>query len=205
MVLFFALFATPVAAETVPVETKDLASGRHAHMHMLLEKTVLGVDVVTVDMQFDAKTAERLEAASKGKKYSKEAADEIATAAYRAENAFVRMRFERHVSFDDFVEGSRKSLGFALKAGMITKANYDRSYNGLPQWFGFLKKNGIHKGDRIYYRAKPDSLRTVYVDHQGKTMLDQTDDGADPRLALLAPFFAPGSDFREPLIRSQFE
>ena len=54
----------------------------------------------------------------------------------------------------------------------------------------------------MYYRIHNDSLRTVYLDSDGGTLLDQVDVGPERRLSVLGGYFAPGSVFRDKLIDS---
>src|SRR5690606_409383 len=140
-----------------------------------------------------------------GKAYSEELEENIARRAYLAQNAVVRVRFERDASLYAFLDAVRKNLRRALKADMIDLDTYRRVSQRLSQWFGFLRERGIREGDWLYYRVRPDSLRTVFVANDGTKLLDHHSDGEEPRLALLGGYFAPGSDLREPLIHSLWE
>lgn len=192
-------------AQEPPIDTSALAKSRYGQMQALVEKTFLQVNVASMKIRFDDETARSLERLARGQEYSDERADRIARAAVKAQNAYANLRFERDVSLDRFLKAVRHNLQRARKAGMITEENYHTVSRGLPKWFGFLKERGIKKGDRFLYRARPGGLRTVMVDSTGKELLDQTDAGADPRVAMLAGYLAPGSDFRKPLIESLFE
>jgi hypothetical protein len=79
-----------------------------------------------------------------------------------------------------------------------------RVRDGLARWFAPLKKRGIREGDRFAYRGRPAGLYTLVVDHEGEKLLDLTQEGSEPKRTMLASYFAPGSDFREPLVRSLF-
>ena len=196
--------AAPFEAQRSPIATDELGQGRHARMQALLEKTLFNVDVVHLDIRFDEATARELARWVQRGSYSEGVERAIADTAVHAENAAVVLRFERDISLDRFVEGGRKNMRRAYEAGMISRENYPRVHAGLPRWFGFLEDRGFVEGDELHYRVRPDSLRTVLVDRSGRKLLDQTDEGEKPRLALLSGYFAPGSDFREPLIRSLF-
>jgi hypothetical protein len=75
---------------------------------------------------------------------------------------------------------------------------------GIPRWFAFLKERRILNGDQIHYRVRGDTLRTVYLSVDGERALDQTDVGAERRLAVLGSYLAPESSFRKGLIKSLF-
>ena len=204
VLLAMAVAAPPLAAQTSPVETASLADGPFASMRMLLEKTFLKVDVLTLDVRFGSDAAGRIRALAEGREYAHPLADSIANVAAHATDAYARLRFERNVGLDQFLDGIRDNLERALAAGYIDRAAFDEISGGLPGWYAFLADRGIHEGDEMFYRIRGDELRVVYVATDGTTLLDRTDPGAHRRLAVLGSYYAPGSDFRESLIRSLF-
>ncbi|MGH7127762.1 MAG: hypothetical protein ACREIV_04285, partial [Planctomycetaceae bacterium] len=139
-----------------------------------------------------------------GRMPSSTLADSIADLAAHATDAFARLRFERDVGLDQFLDGIRDNLVHARDAGYINAAEHDEISAGLPGWYAFLADRGIEDGDVMLYRIRGDQLRVVYIANDGTTLLDRTDPGAHRRLAVLGAYFAPGSDFREGLIRSLF-
>jgi hypothetical protein len=187
-----------------PLDTASLAEGPYARMRMLWEKTFLKVDVLTLEVRVDPETRDRLAALAGGRTLSKRLADSLAAAVIDTRDAFIRIRFERDVSLKQFLSGVDDNLRKARDAGIIDAAAYDTISAGLPRWFGFLSERGIEDGDRILYRIRGDTLRTVFVSVGGDVLLDQTDVGAERRLAVLGSYFVQGSDFREGLIRSLF-
>jgi hypothetical protein len=76
---------------------------------------------------------------------------------------------------------------------------------GLPQWFAPLHDRGYQKADRLLYEVGPDSLRTVVQAADGRVLIDRLEREQDTRRVVLASYFAPKSDFREPLLRSLWE
>jgi len=186
------------------LDSDGLGRNPYGRMHMLLEKTFLNIDVLTVEIRFGPDTADALRALVASRKPSAELTERIAARAYRAEDAYVEIRFKRDVSLRDFVAAARKNLGRARRAEMLDEANFQSISRNLPHWFAFLDERGIKSGDRILYRARRMSMRTVFVDREGRVRLDQTDQGTAPRLALLGGYFAPGSDFRNGLVASLF-
>lgn len=199
-----AFSAAPDRAEGAPVATEGLAQGEYARMGMLFEVTIFQIDVFRLSMQFDEPTREKLAALARGHRYSDSRAARIAEVAWRAENALVVTRFERDVDFDRFVNEARKNVRRAREAGMISAAAYRTVHEGLPAWFSAFRKRGFEEGDRLYYRLRPEGLRMVLLDERGRKLLDLQAEGAGARRTLLASYFAPGSDFRKPLIRSLF-
>ena len=52
-----AMAGVAAAADPLPaIEGGDLARGQYAAMHMLLQKTVLNINVATIDVRFDRGT-----------------------------------------------------------------------------------------------------------------------------------------------------
>jgi hypothetical protein len=200
-----ALLAVAQPPAGVPdLQTSELATGPYSRMRMLLEKTIFSIDVLTVDVQVDEPTRQRFRAVADGQPYSRARADRIAGAAIDAQQLYVQLEFVRDVPFNRWVDGVRDSLERAWRAGLIREEHYRSVSDSLPRWFQAAVERGFEAGDRILYRGYPDRLRTLLVSRAGDVLLDQTDRGTDPRRALLAGYFAPGTDFREPLIRSLF-
>ena len=194
---------SPSAPADLPLD--QLATGPYSRMHMLLEKTIFNVDVLTVDLQFGAETQQRLRMLAADQRYSEQLAGRIAEAVLEAPQAYVTLEFERDVAFNRWLDGVRQSLETAWRAGMIAERNYRNVSESLPRWFDVILQRGFHEGDRLLYRVHPNRMRTLLVSNDGRTLVDQVDHGDDPRRALLAGYLAPGTDFREPLIRSLFQ
>lgn len=195
----------PAASAAPPVPSLsagDLARGPFSSMHMLLEKTILNVDVVTVDIRVDAKAQARFVKIAQGKKIEGVVEEQLARAAMAIDNAVVQMKFERNVSLSQWFDQVGDSLSKAVKAGYITEARKSQVVSALPQWFAAIKDRGFKEGDRVLYQVRPDSLRTVLVTVDGKTAVDQLDKSADSSKVLFAGYFAPGADMRQPLLRS---
>lgn len=190
------------AGEAAPsLSAGDLASGAFSKMHMLLEKTILKVDVVTLDVRVDSKAQSEFQRIAQGKSISGAVEEQLAKAALATENAVVQMRFERDVSLSQWFDQVSESLDKAVKAGYITGARKAQVMSSLPQWFAPVKDRGFKEGDRVMYRVKPGSLRTVLVTVDGKMPVDKSDAG-DAAKVLFAGYFAPGADMRVPLLRS---
>lgn len=202
-VLALATAAANVLAQSPPdMDRHELATGPFSRMRMLYERTIFKVDVLTVSMRFDQPTQRTFEETARGRSYTEDLAETIARAAVDAENAFLEVRFERDVALDRWVDGVRDNLRMARRWGVIDEETHRHVSEQLPVWFRSIADRGFQEGDRILYRAYPDRLRTVLIGVDGRTFLDQTDRGVGPRRALIGGYFAPGSDFREPLVRS---
>ena len=198
------LTGAPLRAQPAPVDTIDLGTGPHARMHMLLEKTLFKVDVLTLDVRFGLRETTRIEALLGGGEgvASEMMRDSVASVALDARDVWALIEFRRNVRLDQFLDGVRDNLRVATKAGVITVRTYRSISTDLPSWYAFLEQRGIHKGDRMYYRIRSDSLHTVYLDSDGGTLLDQVDVGPERRLSVLGGYFAPGSVFRDKLVDS---
>jgi hypothetical protein len=177
-----------------------------AHMHMLLEKTIFKVDVLTVDVWLGGDDARRVEALVAGQRRSNQLEDSVAQISMHARDAYVRLEFIRdNVSLDQFVDGIRGDLSKVPRAGIIAKSDYQVISASLPIWFAFLRERLIRKGDQIHYRISGDTLHTRYVGFDGEVLLDQVDVGQAHRLSVMGSYFVDRSSFREKLIRSLFD
>ena len=196
-----ALPASP--APLAATDTAGLGAGPNARMHMLFEKTFLGVDILRLDVRLGpAETARIADLRARPDVAGQAMRDSVAGIALDARDAWARIEFQRNIGVGRFLDGIRDNMRRATRAGIITPATYRSVSDALPGWYAFLDDRGIREGDRMYYRVRGDSLHTAYVGADGDTLLDQTDVGPERRLSLLGGYFAPETDFREPLVDS---
>ena len=193
-----------LSGQTSPVDTTNLGSGANAHMHMLLEKTIFKVDVLTLDIRLGPRETVRLDSLLAGREFSKDLADSVAAVALDSRNAWARIEFQRGVSLDQFLGGVRENLGRAEEAGIVTHEEYETIAASLPRWYAFLEDRRISPGDQMFYRIRGDTLHTVFRTAEGDRLLDQVDVGPERRLSVLGGYFAPKTDFREGLVKSLF-
>ncbi len=193
-------------AEPLPsVDDPELARGPYASMHMLFTKTLLSIKVATIDARFDRRAQARFaELARNQATYSSQIAPQLALAAFDSGRAVVQMQFLRDIPFKRWLGVVRDSVAEARKAGLITTEVEQRVSQSLPQWFAALADRGYKKGDRIIYAVRPDAVRSVVVSPEGQTLVDRTEPGTDGRRVVLGSYFASGSEYREPLLRSLF-
>lgn len=187
----------PAAAQTPP-----LGQAPWSRMSTLLEKTFLKIDVLTVDVCFDAATAAEFARLAAGGRLAGARGDSIARSALRGQRAAARIGFLRNVSLGQFLDGIDEDQRKAVAAGFMTDSVYREIRSLLPEWFAFLDRRGIRKDDHIRYELEPDSIRTVYSDPEGTVLLDQWDQGRERRNSVLATWLAPGSSFRSGLLAS---
>lgn len=193
------------AADGIP-ELAIIPAREGGTMTMKLERTIFKVDVLTLALRVDAATAADIASVVADEPdYDDDLAPEIAGRAIRADEAVAKIEFLRGVSLDQFLDAVRDDMQKAVDAGLLEPEGYRMVSEGLPQWFGFLRERRIRDGDRISYHVRGDTLRTVYSDPAGDILLDQTDVGRPRVRALLGAYLAPGSSFREGLIRSLWE
>jgi hypothetical protein len=183
----------------------ELAQGSYASMHMLLQKTVLKINVATVDVRFDKQTQSRFSELARDKPYSFELDAQLAQVAMAAPRAVVQMQFVRDVPLNRWIGVVRDNLELAREAGLVGRDIEQRVANAIPQWFAPLQERGYQKGDKLIYAVSPDALRTVVVSAGGQVLLDLTEREAGARRVVLPSYFAPKSDTRELLIRSLLE
>ena len=171
-------------------------------MRMTLQKTFLKINVADIEVRFDKQAQAQFAGLARGKTYTAGLAQQLAQQAMGAGRAVVQMQFKRDVSLDRWMGVVRDNLAQARAAGLLSPALAQQVSQGLPQWFGTLRERGYHKGDRLLYAVTPDSLRTVVAAASGQILLDRVDREQGLRRVVLVSYFAPGSEFREPLLRS---
>ena len=187
------------------LDSPELAQGPYSSMHMLLQKTVLKIDVATVDVRFDKATQGRFAELARGQQYSYPLDAQLAATAIGAPHAVVQMQFVRDVPLNRWIGVVRDNLELAREAGLIGRDIEQRVANAIPQWFAPLQERGYQKGDKLVYAISPDTLRTVVVSAGGQVLLDLTEREAGARRVVMPSYFAPKSDTRERLIRSLLE
>jgi hypothetical protein len=199
-------FVTGARAATIPsMNAPELAQGPYAAMHMLLQKTFLKINVLNLDVRLDKAAQGQVAALAQGKGYSDGLAPALGKAVMGAGHALIQMEFKRDVPLKRWIGVVRDNLEEARKASLITPTVEKRISDGLPEWFAALKDRGYEKGDRLFYVVSPDSLRTVVASAGSQIQLERVDKEKDARDVVLATYFAPGSEFREPLLRSLLE
>ncbi len=197
------LTATFAWAKSAPsLQDIKLGKGPYARMHMLVEKTILAIDVANLEVRVDPKTESIFARLTQDKPYSTQLEGQLAQTMFQAGHAVFELEFLRDISLDQYMNGVRESLAEAHEAGLINTALRKRVERGLPNWFKALKASGFHDGDRVLYEISPTSLRTVVITKSGRSLVDRTDAGADKRMILLGSYFAPGSDYRTGLLSS---
>jgi hypothetical protein len=187
------------------LDSSELAQGPYSLMHMMLQKTLFRINVATIDVRVDQQVQSRLAGLVRGQAYSEGVAQQLASAAIGAERAVVQMQFKRDVSLNRWIGVVRENLEQARVAGLIDVSLEKRVGQALPEWFAALHERGYEKGDRLIYAVGRDSLRTVVVSTTGQVFVDRLEREQGTRRVVLASYFAPGSDFREPLLRSLWE
>ena len=108
-------------------------------------------------------------------------------------------------SFEQWMEGVIENLDRAESAKLITKEVRQRVQARVPVVFAAIKERGYERGDRLLYRVRAGSLRMVVASEKGKIYGDTTDGDKDGPRVVMASYFAPKTDFREPLLRSLFD
>jgi hypothetical protein len=187
------------------VAAGPLGSGPYSSMSMLLEKTFLKVDVLTVNVVVGKKAQGEMTKLAQGKQYSEGLGEQIAKVAIGADDALVTLTFQRDVSLDQWIDAVRENLTQARKAGLMTADTEKKVSEGLPTWFAAIKDRGYEKNDKLSYRVTADSLHTKVVSAGGTKLVEFKDSDKSAPRVVMASYFAPGSDFREPLLKSLFK
>lgn len=187
-----------------PVDATGLASGPFARMSMLYERTIFRVDVMRLMLHFGPETAATLEELAAGREYDESLADRIAETVVASRNVLARSRFVRDVSYEQYMDGIRESMGHAREAGFLTPEEHDRLLPRIEAQYEPIHDRGIRDGEAVWYRIRGETFRVVLVARDGSHLVDNTTDGDAHGRALLGGYMAPESDFREELIRSLF-
>lgn len=197
------LLATALAVFTVRGDAAPPASDPYGHMQMKYERTWFNVDVARVDVWVDDATRDRFRQLAAGRRYSEQVAERIARAALEADSVDVQVQILRRAQLREFLDAARDNLARARDAGYISPSTYATAWRNVQRDFARFAKRGFKKGDRLIYRARPGSLQTIVMAGD-RVLLDVTarDEGA--RRAMIASYFAPGSDFRRGLIADLF-
>lgn len=167
----------------------------------LMEKTIFQVDVLTLELWLGPETVGRLSPLLPLTD-DDERREDAARTALDSRDAWAELIFRRGVSLDQFLGGVDENMRRARDAGLITPEGYEQVAADLPVSYAPLAADGIFEGDRILYRVRGDTLRTVYQRGSGELVVDQTHIGPERRLSLLGSFFVKGSDFRKGLVGS---
>lgn len=171
-------------------------------MRMMLERTFLKVDVLTLEVYVAGEAAAEVERLATAAADSRAVADSIAWVVFAAPVAGARIQFLRGASLSQFVSEVRASMRRAVDAGMLVRRDADGIAANIPVWYDFLGTRGIRPGDVQSYSIRGDTLHTTYADADGRILLDHVDVAVASRNAVLGSYFAPRSDFRDPLLRS---
>ena len=190
------------AAEVPALDAPDLARGPYAGMHMIVEKTFLNLDVAEIDVRASTKVQSALASAAAGKPYSDALEAQLAQVVLEADHLVIQVKFLRDASFSRWLDAAQESLSKVARSGLVPADECKRVSGSLAQWFKAFEKDGFHKGDRFVYDVRPGLLRTVAVTAAGKPIVDRVGRGELSSRVLLATYFAPGTDYRTPLLKS---
>lgn len=174
-------------------------------MQTLLEKTIFNVDVLWLTLRLQGPAGERLREIRDRHTLTDEIADSVAHIAADAECAVAQIDFVRDISRDRFLDGLRDSTRKAWEGGLLDEETFRFIEEASSDWYPFLRERGVMDGDQMTYRIRGDTLVIEYRSPDGELLLDQTDVGAGRSRSVLAGYFAPGSDFRDGLMKALFQ
>lgn len=200
----------PPRGETPPGLEEGLADPGAPRMSTKLERTILGIDVIRVEIRFGPRTAGRLaELAGREPESDRAAAalaDSVAGLGLASTNALVDIDILRDLPLDRYLEETRKNLRIAAESGYLPRPDLQTVASRLRPWFSFLEGRDLKEGDRLAYRIRNDTVRTLYWDADGYRLLDQTNPhAAGTRRAVLGGYLAEGVELREGLVESVLE
>lgn len=190
---------------------RGLPRGEVPRMSAKLERTILEIDVLQTDIRFGEHTSDRLhrmlsDASSHERQVESPLADSLVDIALQTRDALVEIHFLRDIALDEYLEETRKNLRIASESAALPAAELDAVARRLRPWFSFLEGRDLKEGDRLTYRIRGDTVRTLYWGADGYRFLDQTDPYAsDVRGTVLGGYLAAGTDMHEPLLESILE
>jgi hypothetical protein len=180
---------------------EGLGRAERAHLHTIMEKTFLQVDVLRLDICLDSTAAAHVESLhAQGR--SRTIDDSIARVIVNADSVLGRIRFLRNVGFGQFLDGVAEDQQKAVDAGLLPDSTFLAIRASLPEWFAFLENRDIHENDEIVYHMPRGEVQTTYVSADGDVLMQRTDAGDWRRASVLVTWFAPGSSFRDGLLDS---
>jgi hypothetical protein len=194
----FLLLAILVAGASAQEAPPWLA---HAHMHSILEKTFLRIDVLALDLCVDSATAVTISTLTAAPR-TRALEDSVARVVLDAPRVVGQLRFLRNVSYSEFLGGIMDEQKHAVDAGLLADSTRRNVSASLPDWFSFLENRNIRENEQLVYGIHGDSVRMTYVDLAGQRLLDRVDTGPWRRASVLATWVAPGSGFRKGLMQS---
>ena len=175
-------FGSAMADPPPSLDAPEWAQGPHSAMHMLLEKTLLALDVLAVDIRVSKQVHRRfVEVIGNNKRYTEKLGADLAAVVLEADEALVQVRYLRKISFSQWLEGVNENLDRAEAAKLITPEVRRRVQERLPLIFAALKERGYERGDRLFYRLRSGAVRMVVVSEKGTIYVDQIDSGKSPR------------------------
>lgn len=189
-----------------PVDTSGLAPSPYATMETLYERTIFRLDVLRLVVRFGPETAEGLDRVVRGRPYSEALADSVTALALESRDALVVTRFLRDVGLDRWMEGILENLDRARAAGLLElgEEELDERMAVLRERYAPLAERGLRDGDAVWYRVRGDTLEVAVEARDGTLLLTDRPVGSSHRRSVLGGYLAPGSGFREGLIRSLF-
>ena len=141
-------------------------------MHMLLQKTILKINVADIDVRFDKPTQARFAELARGKAYSDGLEQLLALVAIDAARAVVQMQFKRDIPLNRWIGVVRDNLEEARKAGLITRDVEQRVGEALPRVVRRPQRSRLREGRPADLLGQPDAVRSVVVSTSGQVLVD---------------------------------
>jgi hypothetical protein len=196
------LAVTGIVRGAAPADAPPFPSDPAVALQTKLEKTLFQVDVLTLEIRVGPESEPQLRALAAAGGDRRALADSLTRVVLTAPRAWARMEFLRSTGQGRFLNGIQDNMKKARDAGIMTGKHYQDVSRKLPIWYDFLRHRGVQKGDVILYSIRGDTLETTYRGVGGDTLLDLVQRDPEARGGVLGSFLAPGSDFRDGLVRS---
>jgi hypothetical protein len=169
----------------------------------LYEASIFKIDVMRIRLRVDDATASAVRSLVGSAPRSTELDRKVATRYIGAAQATVETEFKMSMSGGTFISNTTKAIQGLARDGLLEPGPAEALGRDAQTRFAFLHEAGVREGDRIRYELVADTVTTQYL--RGETVLMRDRQvGTTHRVALLASYFAPSSDFRRGLLDRAF-
>lgn len=184
---------------------EGLGDVEYSRLAFRFEVSFMKIDVADIEARLTPTEAASLGALVRQGKATRSLIDQAATVVLKADTVAFRFTFLRDGGLDRFLEGTRKNLERARKAGVISEAEYVSVWEGFRRTMKAVEERGARRGDQLLYRIQKDGVRMIFLGTEGHLLFDTTHTGEGWTRGIKGSFLARDSNYREKLIRSLWD
>ncbi len=196
--------APSAVADSIPELYEGVGDGPHARLRFFFEVTFMKIDIAWVEAYLDPATASVVERVA-GDKSTSGRARALEMALLDGSPMLLRMELARGGGAGRFIGATRDNLEGAVECGSMNRDTFDRVWPRVEELLAPIDARGMEKGDAIHYRVDEDGVRIVYLDPDGKLLVDGTVEGREAARGFVGSFMCRETAFSENLIKSAWE